>query len=90
MNRLAFEDLTPYDIEPPPVEQDDDLLPGRRAFVHTPITTDQLASTIKRAMDDAERASLAAAEAAHSRGNISQREVVPGSGVFSLTRGRVA
>lgn len=88
MSRLSFEDLTPDDIEPLPVEQDADLLPERRSFLHTPITHDQLASTIVRALADAEVASFAAAESARARGDIPQREVAPG--IWQLTRGRTA
>lgn len=84
-----YESVTPEDYPAPlPVEQDADLLPCRRPFVHTPITHDQLASTIKRAMADAERASLDAAHKANVRGDIPQREVAPG--IWQLTRGRVS
>lgn len=40
--------------------------------------------TIEFALSEAERASLAAAKAAHERGDIKQREVAPG--VFVLVR----
>lgn len=95
MSRLNFEDLTPEDIEPLPDFDADarraDLDEGcpRRRFVHVPVTHDQMASTIQRALSDAEAAGLAAASVAHQRGDIPQREVAPGSGVFTLTRGRM-
>lgn len=41
-------------------------------------------TTIRRALTDAERESIAAAQTAHERGEIAQREVAPG--VFVLVR----
>jgi hypothetical protein len=60
----------------------------RRAYLHTPISPDQFANTLSRALADAERASLAAAESARVRGAIAQREVAPG--VWQLKQGRAS
>lgn len=46
--------------------------------------------TIRRALADAERASLEAAAAAAVRGHIKQRETAPGSGVWHLLPTREA
>lgn len=48
---------------------------------------DELATTITRALTDAERASVTAAGEALARGDIQQEEVGPG--VWRLTRSRV-
>lgn len=80
-------ELPDFDYEARRADIERDAGPRRR-FLHTPVTHDQLASTINRALADAEIASLAAAETAHSRGGIAQREVAPG--IWQLTRGRAA
>ncbi len=45
---------------------------------------EDLDSTMARALCEAERTSIAAAEEAMARGEIKQREVVVGSGVWTL------
>ena len=48
--------------------------------------TDELESTMSRALADSERASIEAAQQAFERGYINQRETAPGSGVYRLSR----
>jgi hypothetical protein len=48
--------------------------------------SDEMETTMTRALSDAERASIAAAAAAFERGDIEQRETSAGSGVWTLVR----